>query len=106
VDVIESPAEAVQPIKFGKGRREALIKHLQSEMAAIINDREGKLAKWRDWVDQANSRLKRKDAGPRDANLDMTITRERLSATSARLQTPIQQQDQSGSWIGCLTGPR
>lgn len=105
MDVIESPAEAVQPIKFGKGRRDALIKHLQDETNAIINDREGKLAKWRDWVDQANSRLKRKDAGPRDANLDMTITRERLSATSARLQTPIQQQDQTMVAKPRVSGP-
>ena len=105
MDVIESPADSVQPVKFKKDKREALIKHLEKEHAAIFNEREGKIPKWRAWVQQANSRLSRKEAGPRDSNLDMTLTRERMFQNSARLQTPIYQQDKVMVAYPRVSGP-
>ena len=85
--------ESVQPIKFGKDRREALINYLTKDHEQALSDRQGDVKKWKDWVKQANSRLVREDAKARDSKLDMTLTRERMFQNGARLQTPIFQQD-------------
>jgi hypothetical protein len=90
----EGPVDQVRPVKFGGDRREALKKHLQSEHEAVFQVRASMKQKWEDWIKQANSRLPAEGAGARDAKIDMTLTRERMFQSAARLQTPLFQQDQ------------
>ena len=81
-------------VKF-KGEAESkLLNYLQEEFTFASEQRASEEEKWKRWVIQANSRRKRKDAGSRDSQLDMTLTAERMSQNAARLKNPILQQDQ------------
>lgn len=89
----EGPKDSVQGLKFGEGRKDALIAYLCEEHTLALSEREGMIEKWKKWVDQADSRRSRPDAGPKDANIDMPLTRERMFQASSRLQTPLFQQE-------------
>jgi hypothetical protein len=89
----EFPRYAVQKVKLSGDEREKLLEYLCSEHDAALQERQDDEARWEVWHKQANSRLERKGAGPKDSNIDMGLTRERFAQNSARLQTPILQQD-------------
>lgn len=93
IDVSEGRKQDVRKVKFGKGRREALIKYLDEEHSAAEQERDGMKKRWEGWVKQSNSRLKRTDASPRDSQIDMSLTRERLNMAAARLLSPIFQTE-------------
>jgi hypothetical protein len=94
VYVLDSPSDGVSKVKFKADAAEDLIEYLQKEHTQAFNDRSGLEQKWKLWLDQANSRRKRKDARPRDSQIDMPLTRRRLIQHSSRLLNPIFQQDQ------------
>jgi hypothetical protein len=89
----EFPRYAVKKAKLSDEEREKLLKYLCEEHDAALQERQTHETNWEIWRKQANSRLERKGAGPKDSNIDMGLTRERFSQNSARLQTPILQQD-------------
>jgi hypothetical protein len=94
VYTIDAPTSGVSPIKFKKGEAEKLIDHLTKEHDQALRDRSGLEEKWKHWLDQANSRRKRKGVKSRDAQIDMPLTRRRLIQHCSRLSNPIFQQDQ------------
>lgn len=94
MNVIEGKKEEVRRVEFGKGRRDALLKYLEDEHVAAEQERSAMRKRWEGWTKQANSRLTRPDAGPRDSKIDMPLTRERLNQASARLLSPIFQSEE------------
>lgn len=90
---IDSPDDGVSHIKLSEKKSEELIDYLQKEHEQALTDRQGLERKWKLWLEQANSRRKRPDARPRDAQIDMPLTRRRLIQHSARMRNPIFQQD-------------
>lgn len=86
--------DQVQKIQFGPDRKDALLKYLEEEHRIIVQERDTMIKDWKEAVDQAQSRLKRTDAGPRDSKIDMSLTRERLNQSESRLVSPIVQADQ------------
>jgi hypothetical protein len=93
VFTFEGPKTSVKKLKFGEGRLDALKSYLEEEHQQALDERSGMIEKWKKWVKQADSRRKRPDAGPKDADIDMPLTRERMFQSGSRLQTPIFQQD-------------
>ena len=87
------PGNDVIDIELSSEEEEKLIDYLCKEIRAALDDRATMEKHWRDWETQANSRRKRPDAGPRDANVDMPLTREMLIAFEARMENPITQQE-------------
>jgi len=85
--------DEVRRVKFGEGRRDALVELLTKEHQAIESYRDAVKPTWERWVQQSQSRLVRKDAGPRDSKIDMSLTRERLNQSESRLVSPIVQAD-------------
>jgi len=94
MNVVEGKKDEVRRVKFGKGRREALLKYLEEEHVAAEQERSAMRKRWEGWTKQANSRLTRPDAGPRDSKIDMPLTRERLNQASARLLSPLFQSEE------------
>ena len=84
---------SVKKVKLSEEENEKLLKFLCDEHDSALKDRSAHEDNWEIWRQQANSRLHRKGAGSKDSNIDMGLTRERMSQNSARLQTPILQQD-------------
>ena len=91
---LDGPTSGVSQVKFVKDKADELVGYLQKETEQCLSDRSGLEEKWKNWLDQANSRRKRAGAKPRDAQIDMPLTRRRLIQHSARLSNPIFQQDQ------------
>lgn len=88
------PAEGeVRPVKFSGDREARLAKYLCEEIEDTINWRRPLEAKWEQWSKQADSRRRREDARGRDSNIDMTLTREKMTQIAARMQNPVFQQD-------------
>lgn len=91
---LDAPSDGVSQIKFKGDEAEKLVDYLQKEHSQAFQDRAGLEQKWKLWLEQANSRRRRKDARPRDSQIDMPLTRRRLIQHSSRLLNPIFQQDQ------------
>lgn len=91
---IDSPDDGVSHIKLSEKKAEELVEYLQKEHEQAFRDRSGLEKKWEAWLQQANSRRKRKGGKSRDAQIDMPLTRRRLIQHSARMRNPIFQQDQ------------
>ena len=91
---LDQPASGVSPVKFKKGKAEDLINYLQKEHAQAFRDRAGHEGKWKNWLDQANSRRLDPTARVRDAQIDSTLTARKLVQHKPRLSNPIFQQDQ------------
>jgi len=89
---IEGDPELRKQIKFATGKKEELIKYLQEQYTRADSDRRGLIEKCKLWHQQANSRRLRPDAGPQDSNIDMPLTRKRMTQNSSRLKNPILQQ--------------
>ena len=89
----EGPKDTVQRLKLNDEQREELREYLQKELTECESERGALLDKCKAWVQQANSRRRRKGASPRDSQLDMPLTRQRMMQNSARLLNPIFQQD-------------
>lgn len=88
-----APKDTVRDLNLSDEQKERLREYLMKQIEGCKTDRSGLMRKCKTWVDQANSRLKRSDAGPRDSQLDMPLTRQRMMQNSARLLNPIFQQD-------------
>jgi hypothetical protein len=93
MDSIDTHQDSVRPIKFKEGKEQELMGYLEQELQQIETDRADLMTKCAHWVKQANSRRERKSAGPRDSNVDMPLTRERMMQNASRLQNPIFQQE-------------
>lgn len=89
----DAPKDTVREVKFSKEQKEKLREYLGKELDETMSNRQGLIEKCKAWVSQANSRRKRNDAGARDAQIDMPLTRQRMMQNSARLLNPIFQQD-------------
>jgi hypothetical protein len=89
----EAPKYEVRKVELSQEERDKLMTYLCTEHDDAIQSRRSFEEKWKDWRDQANSRRTREDAGPRDSNIDIPNTKEYMMQNSARLQTPIWQQD-------------
>ncbi len=89
----DAPKDTVREVKFSKEQKEKLREYLSKELDDTMTARGGLMEKCKAWVAQANSRRKRNDAGSRDAQIDMPLTRQRMMQNSARLLNPIFQQD-------------
>lgn len=89
----EAPKYAVNKLKLSDEEKEKLIDYLCKEHEDVLQARKDHENKWRRWEKQANSRLEREGAGPRDSNIDIPNTKEYMMQNAARLQTPIFQQD-------------
>jgi len=88
-----APKDTVREVKLSGEKRDELREYLKDQIECCITDRTRLMEKCKVWVEQANSRRKRKDATARDANIDMPLTRQRMMQNSARLCNPIFQQD-------------
>jgi len=93
VYTLDQPEDGVRHIKLSEKKSDELVDHLQKEHETALSDRSGLEKKWKAWLEQANSRRKRKDGKGRDAQIDMPFTRRRLIQHSARMRNPIFQQD-------------
>lgn len=89
----EGPKDTVQKLKLSGEQRDKLREYLKKELNTCELERGKLLDKCRSWTQQANSRRRRKDAKPRESNIDMPLTRQRMMQNSARLLNPIFQQD-------------
>ena len=89
----EFPKYAVNKVKLSEDEEEKLLKYLCEEHESALSERHGHERRWEIWQKQASSRLKRQGTGPRDSDIDMGLTRERMAQNAARLQTPILQQE-------------
>jgi hypothetical protein len=89
----EGPKYSVEQIKFSGDGKEKLKNYLSQELSNVEGERGRLLDKCKLWAQQANSRRPRKNIGPKDANIDMPLTRQRMMQNSARLLNPIFQQD-------------
>ena len=94
---IEGPKDTVQQIKFKGDQKDKLREYLRKELHECELERGRLLDKCKAWVQQANSRRLRKDIGPRDSNIDMPLTRQRMMQNSSRLMNPIFQQEARGA---------
>lgn len=92
---LEGPPDAlsVRRVELPPEELQKLVDEAIKEIDRAISDRSQMEKQWAISRDQYNSRLKRPDAVPPDANLDMTLTREFCQQTRARLLNPIFQQD-------------
>ncbi|MBU1778018.1 MAG: hypothetical protein KJ899_15440 [Gammaproteobacteria bacterium] len=91
----DAPQTGVSPVKFkNKERREEFVEYLKKEHDQAFRDRSGLEAKWKLWLDQYNSRRKRKGAKPRESQIDLPYTQRRTSRSIASLINPVFQQDQ------------
>lgn len=83
----------VTPIKLSEESRSKLSSYICGEIRHVLNERQGLEKKWKLWSQQAQSRRKREGVGPREAQIDVGLTTERLQQMQARLINPIVQQD-------------
>ena len=89
----EGPDQGVAHVDLKPEQKDKLREHLKREHRSALDERSGMEKKWKDWVKQAASRRERKDAKPRDSQIDMPLTAERIAQSKARLLNPIFQQD-------------
>ena len=89
----EGPRDTVQKLSLNEEQRTKLREYLKKEVNDTDTERTVLLDKCKAWVQQANSRRRRRDAKPRESNIDMPLTRQRMMQNSARLLNPIFQQD-------------
>lgn len=89
---IEGQPDLRKKIKFAPGKEDELIKHLSDVYVKAMSDRSQMIKRCKLWALQANSRRPRPDAGPQDSNLDMPLTRKRMTQNASRLKNPILQQ--------------
>lgn len=90
----DAPKDTVREVKFKGDQKEKLKEYLRKEIENCENDRSELMQKCKAWVEQANSRRKRSDSSsPRDAQLDMPLTRQRMMQNASRLINPVLQQD-------------
>ena len=87
------PKDTVQKLKLNDEQKTELREYLKKELNTCEIERGRLLEKCKAWVQQANSRRKRKDVKARDSNIDMPLTRQRMMQNSARLLNPIFQHD-------------
>jgi len=90
---IDGPSDYRKRVKFKDGKREELIKYLDEQYTKCIADRRPLIEKCKAWSEQANSRRKRPDASPDSSDVDMPLTRKRMTQNSARLKNPLLQQE-------------
>jgi len=84
--------EAVKvPLTEDQGRK--IAEYFVKEIEEAISQRSGMEKQWETAQKQYAGRLQREDAGPYDANIDISTTREHSQQSSARLINPIFQQD-------------
>jgi len=93
MDSCDTNVDYVQPVKLSDEQTNDLKEFLQRQLEQIESERASLMPRCEAWVKQANSRRSRMDAGPKDSNLDMPLTRERMMQNSSRLQNPIWQQE-------------
>lgn len=93
MSTVDFPGNDVFDIELSEEDEARLVDYLSKEIRAAIDDRETLEGHWRNWELQANSRRKRKEAGPRDSNIDMPLTREKMIAFESRMENPITQQE-------------
>jgi len=91
---IDGPDYEVKKVKMSKEKKSALMSYLVKSHDEVLQGREKHEERWKGWHLQANGRRKRKGAGARDSDIDVPTTREYMMQNSARIQTPILQQDQ------------
>lgn len=89
----EGLKDSVKPVKFKGEAKDKLRSFVQREYHKAEGDRSGMLRDCKALALQAASRRKRKDARPRDSNIDMPLTRKRMMQNGARLKNPILQQE-------------
>ena len=89
---IEGDPELRKKVEFATGKEAELIAFLKDQYIKADSDRRGLLEKCKLWAQQANSRRVRPDAGPQDSNIDMPLTRKRMTQNGSRLKNPILQQ--------------
>ena len=82
---IEGPKDIVQPIAFKADQKDKLRDYLSKELNDCELERGRMMDKCKSWVQQANSRRRRKAIKARDSNIDMPLTRQRMMQNSSRL---------------------
>jgi hypothetical protein len=87
------PKETVQKLQLNDEQKTELREYLKKELNTCEIERGRLMEKCKAWVQQANSRRRRKDVKARDSNIDMPLTRQRMMQNSSRLLNPIFQQD-------------